>query len=129
HHIKQVAAGKASSELRLQLSRQCRDDLLPILRSLLLQDVLADTLADFPVEQGQARVEGGGDPGAGVGNETANVAQQSNGGWWASHGGFRLFPSRHTPPSVSTRICPSSPSVSFSSASISARISSKVRSG
>src|SRR5216117_875062 len=53
HHIKQVAAGKASSELRLQLSRQCRDDLLPILRSLLLQDVLADTLADFPVEQGQ----------------------------------------------------------------------------
>src|SRR5207247_9871002 len=35
----------------------------------------------------------------------------------------------HALPSVSTRICPSNPSVSFSSASMSARISSSVRSG
>lgn len=75
-HAEEVAPAEPSTELRRQLSSQCLDNLVAVLRPLLAEDVTPDTPADLPVEAHQAGIDGPGDALAGGQNRPPDVGQQ-----------------------------------------------------
>ena len=56
-HLFQISASKSTTVLRRQLSTQCVDNLLAVLRTLVLQHIFPDPLADIPVQPNQRRID------------------------------------------------------------------------
>lgn len=61
-HVVQVLGAEAAPVLRLQLSRQRRDNLLTVASAFALEHFGADALTDAPVKQRQSRVDRGSQP-------------------------------------------------------------------
>jgi hypothetical protein len=76
-HVKQIPAIKPPAVLRRQLFRQCRNNLLAVARTLLVEYVLPNPLADVPVQTDQGRVHRAGGLLAGRLDQRTNVAQQA----------------------------------------------------
>jgi len=57
YHMPQVSSRETRTEFFSQLCRQRRHNLLTVLCTLLLEDVLPDALTHAPIEQNQHRVD------------------------------------------------------------------------
>ena len=57
-HVPQRLVGEPPPEPRDQLSRQRRDNLGAVVRTLLLEDLVVDAAPDLPVQHGQSDVDG-----------------------------------------------------------------------
>ena len=76
HHLKQIPPTKSPSKFLSQLCRQCLNNLLAILRTLVFQDILANPPSDVPVHHHQSRIDGPGRLFAGGGDQLPHVGQQ-----------------------------------------------------
>ena len=56
HHVEQIGASKTLAEFSSQLSTQRVDNLRPVLRPFLLQDVLPHAGSNLPVKQRQTSI-------------------------------------------------------------------------
>src|SRR3990172_4797219 len=59
-HVAQILGAETAPVFYLQLSRQCRDNLLTIASAFALEHFGADALTNAPVKQRQSRIDSGG---------------------------------------------------------------------
>jgi len=75
-HVAQILGRETATVFELQLSRQCRDNLLTIGGAFLFEHFGADALADVPVKRGQCTVDDTGELPAALFEQAADFAKQ-----------------------------------------------------
>jgi hypothetical protein len=79
NHAMQRLGGESPAKLLGQLSPQCGDNLHPILRALLLENVLMNPATDVPVKRHQTGINRPGNGFAGREDEIAHLRKQRRG--------------------------------------------------
>lgn len=79
YHREEILPAETSAILARQLSRQRRDNFVPIPGTCLAENIPPDTVTDLPVEQHEVGIDGLSDPQADGFDESANISRQVTG--------------------------------------------------